>query len=110
MLRGAAIQVPIVGAVMTTTTRRAILIVTVAAVAVWAWGRWESPKQRAYRICAECADLTPPDVDGLIAAVRLSNRTREQNLELYHRGTFAALGDAADCEPCALAVLDAAGK
>lgn len=65
--------------------RRAILIVTVAAVGIWAIGQWESPKRRAYRICAECADLKPPDVDGLIAAVRLSTQSREQSLELYRR-------------------------
>lgn len=95
---------------MTATTRRAILIVTIAAVVVWAWQQRtpkESPTERAYRVCAECG-LDPSEVDRLIESARQSTLGREQNLELYRQQSEGK--PAIDCEPCAMAVLDAAGK
>ncbi len=68
---------------------------------------WESPTEWAYLLCGECG-LTSDEVDWLIDANRNSTLTREQSLELCY-GTFEDRRDAELCEPCAEAVLDAAG-
>ena len=44
-----------------------------------------------------------------IGNVRHSTLTREENLELFY-GTFEDQANAILCEPCAEAVLDAAGE
>ena len=92
---------------------RNLVVVTVAAVAIlgmWAWRLREPPAQRAYRVCAACADLRPADVVGLIDSVRQSNQTREQSLELVRQQSAGGPADARDCEPCTMAVIEAAGK
>ena len=33
---------------------------------------WESPAERAYRVCATCADIGPVEVDHLIDTMRLA--------------------------------------
>ena len=74
------------------------------------WSRpWESPTQRAYRVCRQCSDLEPTEVDDQIIAVRLAPGTREDKLRLF-REQFDDPADAEACEPCAEAVLDAVKK
>ncbi len=53
---------------------------------------WESPMQRAHRICGQCG-LGPVVVDELIETMRHSKLTREQKLELFF-GIFEDPSDA----------------
>jgi len=87
-------------------------MVTFAAVAIWAWSRWnppESPTERAYQECAKCG-LTPSEVDMRIDTIKHSRLNREQSMELYSQQSAGGPEDARECEPCSVAVLDAAGK
>ena len=67
---------------------------------------FETPTQRAYRLCRQCSDLEPDEVDGLIDANKHSTLTREQSLELF-RDQFDDEDDATFCDPCTTAILDA---
>ena len=68
---------------------------------------WESPMERAYRVCSECG-ISNIEVAWLIGVMRESPKTREEKLEAF-RVRFADPDDLTWCEPCAEAVLDAAG-
>ncbi len=68
---------------------------------------FETPTQRAYRACAECSDLSPAEVDGLIITVRLAPGSRADKLRLFV-DQFEDEGAAERCTPCTEAVLDAA--
>ena len=99
---------------MTRRTKVALsaAMIPIAVVAgLWLrWSRpWESPTMHAYRVCAECSDLSPDEVDRQIDTVRLAPGTREDKLRLF-RGQFDDPADAEACEPCASAVLDAVEK
>ena len=67
---------------------------------------FKSPTQRAYRLCRECADLSPAEVDDQINMVRSETGTREDKLRLFY-DQFDDRADAEYCEPCAEAILDA---
>ena len=67
---------------------------------------FESPTQRAYRLCGECG-WARNEIDWLIDANRYSTLTREQSLELF-RDQFDDEMDAEYCAPCTTAILDAA--
>lgn len=70
------------------------------------WTRpWESPGQRAVRICRECG-LSVPDIEGLIKTMRSSPGSREEKLRALC-ATFPDRADAEPCVPCSEAVLDA---
>ncbi len=94
--------------------RRIILALAIFAVVVaWPTGRWvrnarpwESPTQRAHRICQQCG-LDPVVVDGLIETMRHSTLMREQSLGLFF-STFEEPAAGELCVPCAEAVLDSA--
>lgn len=48
------------------------------------WTRpWESPIERAYRLCQECSDLLPFEVDDLIGTMRASPVTRYEKLQAF---------------------------
>ncbi len=66
---------------------------------------WESPVDRAYRLCGECG-LPSSEVDGLIGVMRENPKTRAEKLEEFRR-LFDDPLDLEYCEPCAEAVLDA---
>ncbi len=68
---------------------------------------WESPTERAYRVCSGCG-LSNTEVAWLIGVMRESPKIRAELLEDF-RVWFADPGDLTWCEPCAEAVLDAAG-
>lgn len=68
---------------------------------------WESLTQRAHRLCHECADLEPAEVDRQIDTVRLAPGSREDKLRLFV-GQFDNPDDAKACTPCTEAILDAA--
>ena len=89
----------------------AAMIPIALAVGLWLrWSRpWESPTLRAYRVCAECADFSPDEVDHQIATVRSAPGTRADKLRLF-LVQFDDPADAEDCVPCTEAVLDAAEK
>ena len=70
---------------------------------------FETPLERAYQLCRECADLEPAEVDDQILTVRLAPGTREDKLRLF-REQFDDPADAEACEPCASAMLDAVEK
>lgn len=72
---------------------------------------WESPTERAFRICRECG-LEDNEITSLIETKSRSTLTREREIELY-RDTFN--GDDRDtdselCMPCVEAVLDVVEK
>ena len=71
---------------------------------------WESPIDRAYRLCGECG-LPYTDVDRLVAENRASTLTREEAVKLWE-GTYADSDVLADprelCMPCVDAVIRAA--
>ncbi len=69
---------------------------------------WESPVDRAYRLCGECG-LPSSEADGLIGIMRENPKTRVEKLEEF-RKLFDDPLDLEYCEPCAEAVLDAAGN
>ncbi len=66
----------------------------------------ETPTERAHRLCTQCGH-TPEGVDWLIDAARDSPLDREAALRL-HREQYSDPAQADLCEPCAVAVLDAA--
>lgn len=68
---------------------------------------FESPRQRAYRLCLACADLEPVEVDDQIIKARSAPGTREHQLRLFVE-LFDDPADAKACTPCTEAVLDAA--
>ncbi len=84
----------------------------VSAMPAGRWVRhtrpWESPIQRAHRLCRECG-LDDDEVDRFIDTKRNAGLTREQELDLFY-ATFEDEADAELSEPCAVAVLDAAGQ
>ena len=63
----------------------------------------------AYRVCAECADLEPAEVDRQNDTVRSAPGTREDKLLLF-REQFDDPANAEACEPCTEAILDAADR
>ncbi len=67
---------------------------------------WESPIDRAYRLCGECG-LPSSEVDWLIGVMRDNPKTRAEKLEDF-RKLFNDSLDLEFCEPCAEGVLDAA--
>ena len=69
---------------------------------------FETPTQRACRLCRQCADLEPAEVDEQIAAARLAPGTREDKLQLFI-DQFDDPDDAKACTPCTEAILYAAG-
>lgn len=69
---------------------------------------WESPTERAHRLCTECG-LSTAEVTWLIGVMQESPKTRTELLEEF-RVRFDDPDDLAWCEPCAEAVLDAAGS
>lgn len=94
------------------TTHRAILIVTVAAVGIWAWRTWEfsaAARARAYRECKRCL-LVESDVDELIDRTKRARGSREQIREGFFSPLDGSPDEARECERCGNAVLDAAGK
>ena len=68
---------------------------------------WESPTGRAHRLCRACG-LDDAEIKWLIDAKSGTEQTREQELELFY-DTFEQRAEAELCEPCAEAMLDAAG-
>lgn len=95
----------------TNVTLSAATIPIVAAVGLGSspYRPWESPTLRAYRVCAENADLPPAEVDRQIDTVRSAPGTREAKLRIF-RDQFADPADAEACEPCASALLGAVEK
>ncbi len=79
-----------------------------AAIAGWLilTRPWETPTERAYRVCGECG-LSTTEVALLIGVMRESPKTRAELLEDF-RVRFDHPDDLTWCEPCAEAVLDAA--
>ena len=69
---------------------------------------FESPLERAYRLCRQCSDLERAEVDDQIQTVRLAPGTRTDKLRLF-RDPFDNPDDAKACTPCTEAILDAAG-
>ena len=67
---------------------------------------FESPRDRALRLCGECG-LDAAEIDGLIHSSRHTTLTREESLALF-REQYKRAADADLCEDCAVAVLDAA--
>ena len=67
---------------------------------------FESPRGKALRLCGGCG-LDVAEVDWLIDTMRHSTLTRAENLALF-RAQYERPADAAYCEDCAVAVLDAA--
>ncbi len=84
------------------------MLPVMAAIAGWLilTRPWETPTERVYRVCSECG-LSTTEVAWLIGVMRESPKTRAEKLEDF-RVRFADPDDAAWCEPCAAAVLDAA--
>jgi len=73
------------------------------------WTRsWDSPNQRAIRLCREC-DLAAAETQGLVEAMRGAPATREVKLAEFY-ATFPDRAAAEPRKPCAEAVLDAAGN
>ena len=70
---------------------------------------FESPTDRAYRLCRECADLSPAEVDDQILTVRSAPGTRADKLRQFY-GQFNDPADAKDCAPCTQAILNAADR
>jgi len=68
---------------------------------------WESPTEWAYRLCGECG-LDADEINQLIDDAAHDTLDRDKLLRLF-RETFEDRTDAELCEPCAHAVLDAAG-
>ena len=88
----------------------ALIPIAVAAGLCLRWSRpWESPTQRAYRLCRQCSDLGPAEVDDLVETVRMAPGTRADKLRLFV-DQFDDEADATYCEPCTEAVLDAADR
>ena len=89
----------------------AAVVLVVIAIPGGRWVRhtrpWESPTERAHRLCRECG-LDDDEIDRLIAEKRIAGQTREQELDLFY-ATFESGAIAELCEPCVEAVLDAAG-
>ena len=61
-----------------------------------------------YGLCGECG-LSREETEELISTVRATDGSREKLLESFY-ATFKQRVDAEPCEPCAQAVLDAAGR
>ena len=79
-------------------------LAAVAAVYTVMYTRpWESAIERAHRLCRVCG-LEADEIDGLIANVRHSTLTGEQNLELFD-ATFEDPSQAELCVPCVEAML-----
>ena len=93
------------------TILSAALIPVAFALGLWlrCTRPWESPVERAYRVCRECADLPQEEVDRLIETIRVSPGSREDKLDVFLR-LFVDPADADVCEPRAEAVLDAAAE
>ena len=68
---------------------------------------WETLTERAYRVCSECG-LSTTEIAWLIGVMHEHPKTREE-LRGDFRVFFDDPDDLAWCEPCAEAVLDAAG-
>ena len=84
----------------------AIPVVLAAGLSPIFYKPFKSPTGLAYQLCAECADLSPAEVDDQINAVRSAPGTREDKLRLF-LDQFDDPADAEDCARCAEAVLDA---
>ena len=92
-----------------TKTAGAMLPV-MAAIAGWLIlaRPWETPTERAYRVCGGCG-LTTTEIAWLIGVMHEHPKTRQELLEDF-RVRFDDPEDLAFCEPCAEAVLDAAAE
>ncbi len=90
----------------------AAVVLVVLAIPAGRWMRharpWESAKARAHRLCGECG-LEADEIDGLIDESSHPTLTREQAMELFYDTFDNDDPDPRSCEPCAEAVLDAAG-
>lgn len=77
------------------------------AIGVWSLVAcsWESARERAHRLCAECG-LSADETDELIDGVRHSTLTRDENLQLFY-AMFEHRADAKLCEACPVVILDA---
>ena len=87
----------------------AIPIVLAAGLSPIFYRPFETPTQRAYRLCRQCADLDPTEVDDQILTVRSAPGSRADKLRLFIV-QYDDPPDAEDCAPCAEAVLDAAER
>ncbi len=73
------------------------------------WTRpWESPDQRAVRLCRQCG-LADAKIEWLMDTMRDSPASREKKLEAFY-ATFPNRAVAEPCLPYAEAVLDAAER
>ena len=86
------------------------MLAVVFAVSGWLFlaRPWESLVDRAYRLCGECG-LPSTEVDWMIGVMRENPKTRAEKLEEFHI-LFDNVLRPEYCEPCAEAVLDAAGN
>ncbi len=88
----------------------ACLFLLTFGVGVWVvFARpFESPRDKALRLCGECG-LDVDEIDWLIDTMRHSTLTRAENLSLF-RAQYEREADADFCEDCAVAVMDAAER
>ena len=87
------------------------LFLWVLAQNLWQVGTyWFPPNspQTVYQVCDEC-DLDKEDVDAIIDSVAHAALTRTEKLDLF-RSQFENPVGPEVCEPCAIAILDAAAK
>lgn len=81
-----------------------LVVVLVGVVKALLFGRTAmSPMEVAYNECGPC-ELTHAEVDALIDDLQHSTLTREQNREMFI-ATFEDRAHAAECLPCADAIL-----
>ena len=87
----------------------ACLFLLTFGVGVWIVfaGPFESPRDKAHRLCCECG-LEGAEIGWLIDGSRHTTLTRAENLALF-RAQYERPADADFCEDCTLAVMDAAG-
>ena len=69
---------------------------------------FESPRDRAHRLCGECG-LDVDEIDWLIDSSRHTALTRAENLVLF-RAQYERPADTDSCQDCAVAVMDAGDK
>ena len=88
------------------------VVVALAAVDIGFRSEGETAAERAHRICTDCG-LSESEIDEMIRNKRESSLTREQEIRAF----LATYSDPAEltrerelCQPCVIAVLDAAGK
>ena len=87
----------------------AIPVAVAAGLSTVFYRPYETSLERAYRLCAECSDLEPAEVDGLINTVRTAPGTRADKLRMFV-DQFESATVAEYCTPCTTAILDAADR